>query len=832
MSIRDTQREIRKGNFVKGAVSSKTALTARPKGVAGGAGAVVGKYPKTVAAGGALTLVALGVGGTKAIEAKRTRPPAKAIGKRDLKEDTKALTDKVSTEDKASLAIGGGAGAALMPMRQPKARGQRKYALNQMWEQAERAGTGDKADIKISPTTLGNVAEHKGNRAHNAGYTASMAQNAKFAPDKRYEADLYRDSKGRVSLRQTNGRHFAEVQNMLDKDIPTKVRLIEGEAPEEASAIKALYRYGKSRKERTALKEERGLDPAKVSSRAATYEGKWGKPARDINRAAQRVMHHEEVPIKQAKPNLHGRQAAFVGGGAGAMYVGNKVLRGEKKGPTKAITDTSTKISDTTRNKVAAVVAPTERKEITKGIPKGLQRIAPPPEEAEYLARSKNLRGLYMERRATANRAGKMAEKHIKLSVRPQSEPALQSQHALLAGHLIEAGDEAKGNAKVLARVIKPNNVVTKRDNRDRYAAGAGGAAIGAAVMPVRESAGGPGKAFAEKYKHLPSGVHQISSEDALKIAAPGVRRGNKDYTTRMAADIQRGSFKPEQGRIQITDDGARFTGGQHRAVGRAWAQEPNQTVEIVRSKGHMGATAPGIVAAGKRAKRVLAPAWYQRNNPGSTKELLERDAGAKQKNIDRALSGATPDKAKLDPVLTDEGLKKLKNKQVALVAGGAGSALVANELRRKGDSYIGKASPRPDYIAKKRAPGTPSAFLHPIKRVKHGVNAGIASAAHTAGQNAAHGAVAGVKSNIPAAASNIPDALKGAKVGGSLAGAGLIGAGLLAGAAKIGGDVVANNAAKKAALESTKRAKMYTAGGVGGAGLIGGGLALNRRKQ
>jgi hypothetical protein len=291
MTLRDTQREIRKNDFLKGAVSSRTAFTYKPKGIRGSAGAVVGAHPKAAAGTGALTLVALGAGGKTIYDARD--------GKYSPKKKVKKSWEK---DDTASVAIGGGAGAAVMPIRQPKARGQRRHDLSAMWERASSAATDGKADIDISPTELGRTAEHKGARAYNSGYTAANARANGLTPDKRYEIDLYKDKKGNVGLRQIDGRHYAEANNMLDRNIPTRVRLVEGDRPE-ARAYKTVYRQLKSRAERRTLRDERGLHPDIVNSRADAYEGKRGAVARKINGAAKGLLrdtNKQEVPQGQA----------------------------------------------------------------------------------------------------------------------------------------------------------------------------------------------------------------------------------------------------------------------------------------------------------------------------------------------------------------------------------------------------------------------------------------------------------------------------------------------------------------------------------------------------
>jgi hypothetical protein len=358
--------------------------------------------------------------------------------------------------------------------------------------------------------------------------------------------------------------------------------------------------------------------------------------------------------------------------------------------------------------------------------------------------------------------------------------------------------------------VLEPDEV--KKRDKDRYAAGAGGAAAGAAVMPVRESAGGPGKKFAQQYGHLKSGIHEIPSKDAMSIAAPGLRRGNKDYTTRMAADMTRG-WEPEMGRVQITDDGARFTGGQHRADGRAWAQQPTQKIEVVRTPGHMGGTSPGIVAAGKQLKRRLAPKWYAKKDPGSVEELLRRDKNVDPKKVERAMGNSTPSRAALDPVLDSKGLKRLHGKQAAIMAGGAGLALAGNEYRR---------------TVSKIAPKAPRKInFHPIRTR---TDRRIAETSRLAGQNFTQGVADSVKANMPKI--EAPDIAGAAKKAGAVAGGGAAAGGLLAGAGKVIGDAVSASATNKAAKEATKRSKIYAGSGVAGAGMIGTGIAFNRRKS
>jgi hypothetical protein len=714
MTLRDTQREIRKNDFLKGAVSSRTAFTYKPKGFRGSAGAVVGAHPKTAATTGALTLVALGAGGKTIYDARD--------GKYSPKKKVKKSWEK---DDTASVAIGGGAGAAVMPIKAPKARGQRKHDLNAMWDRASGAAKEGTADIKITPTELGRTAEQKGSRAFNSGYTASSAKWNGFPEDKKYEIDMFKDNKGNVRLQQINGRHFAETRNMQDKDIPTRVRMVDG-APREEAAWKTITREVKSRKQRRTLRDERGLHPDIVNRRAGVYESRFGAVARAANEKSHSFLRDEAPPIKTARKNLRSKQAAYIAGGAGALYGANKLVRRKSdKGPTNAITGTSQKYSDIARDKMAAA--------------------------------------------------------------------------------------------------IDPNRKMIEKKDKDRYGAAAGGAVAGAAVMPVRESAGGPGKKVAQRLKDMPEGMQDVKTSDIMDVAAPGVRRGNKDYTTRMAADIAGVTDKPwdpEPGRIQITDDGARVTGGQHRAVARGWAGQPTQRMEIVRTPGKMGATSPGVVAATKQIKRRLAPIWYKRNTPKSKEDLIARNAKASEKKIAHAKGHSTPSKAALDPVLDSKGLRRLHGKQAAIMAGGAGVAVGANELRR---NYVSKG-------ARMQAFKVGAKNFHPIRAR---TDRRIAETSRLAGANFTQGVADSVKANMPKVdVPNVEGMGESVKRGGQALGAGAATGGLLSGAGKVIGDAVQASATKAAAKESTKRAKIYAGAGVGSAGLLGTGIAFRRKRD
>jgi hypothetical protein len=253
--------------------------------------------------------------------------------------------------------------------------------------------------------------------------------------------------------------------------------------------------------------------------------------------------------------------------------------------------------------------------------------------------------------------------------------------------------------------------------------------------------------------------------------------------------------------------------------------------MEIVHTPGKMGATSPGIVAAGKQLKRRLAPMWYKSRAPKNATELAERNASASEKKIAHAKGHSTPSKAALDPVLDAKGMRRLHGKQAAYLAGGTALALGANELRRnsvaKNYGYVKVTATHLVPISKARVPvpGRPNALLHPIKRGQWAADQG----ARRMGQNFTQGAADAVKDNMP----KIPNMnLEPLAQGGKAMGAGIAGAGLIAGAAKVVGDAMNNNAARNAAKQATKRAQLYTGGGVAGAGLIGGGIALNGRKK
>jgi hypothetical protein len=263
-----------------------------------------------------------------------------------------------------------------------------------------------------------------------------------------------------------------------------------------------------------------------------------------------------------------------------------------------------------------------------------------------------------------------------------------------------------------IAAAIDPNRKVTlkknyvlirkakRRDNAERAAAGAVGATAGGLAMPVRDKIGKVPKQFAEKYKDVPEGTHHMSmpSSDLQTIAAPGVReksrpwrdkKTNIKYTTRMAADIHRGKTigSGEKPRVAIYDDAARVTGGQHRVQANAWSGMKDQDVEVVRMKGYYGGTERGHKAIRSRLKRRVYPKMFIKANPKDTADLLARDA--KIANDDPALlharKGATDTaRVKIHEPFTKGDLHKLKVKQGAFLAGGAGAAVGARELYRR----------------------------------------------------------------------------------------------------------------------------------------------------
>jgi hypothetical protein len=660
----------------------------------GKAGAIVGKYPKTSATGGALTLVAIGAGGTKVYDKK---------------------IEKFDKEDKASVGIGAAGGAALMPMRAPKPRGSRKDQITQLAADVKAAGgePGKKVDIDLNPSQATRVSEKSGIRAQNGSYSAKMTLERDFPTDKKYETALYEDG----STRQLGGRHFLAARAMKGENVPTRVHVQSGSRPAEPTAVQALMRPLKGMRERRDLANQISSPEATLERRAKRHVS--GRINGQIARVADKEGEFRVKPglsVKDVK-RLHAKQAAYVVGGAGLMYGGNLALRGEKTSPTKAITSTADKYSDKVRNKAADVLDPDE---------------------------------------------------------------------------------------------------VKKRD-KDRYAAGAAGATAGAAVMPVRDAGGHYDKKFAQKYASgiKQSGDYDIKSKDLQTIAAPGRRPKNIDYTIHGGNAIHEGKWNPDPITVRLYDDAGKTAGGAHRTQARAYAQQEKQRVHVERVKGYYPETRPGAEAAIYRARRVIQPTRFKRATPKSVEELKSRAAQVPQSVVDDALKHATDSPhAPSKPGLTRSGLNRLHGKQAAIMAGGAGLALGANEYRRNNVSKIAPKAPR-------------KINFHPIRTR---TDRRIAETSRLAGQNFTQGVADSVKANMPKI--EAPDIVGAAKKAGAVAGGGAAAGGLLAGAGKVIGDAVSASATNKAAKEATKRSKIYAGSGVAGAGMIGTGIAFNRRKS
>lgn len=578
-----------------------------------------------------------------------------------------------------------------MPTRSPHARGLRQIDNQELWNEALRGGGkgGGSVDIDLDPNRFARLSQQKGKRLFNSGYTAEAAranQAGEFSyGDKKYVVTAYRDKKGRVSVRQQDGRHFGESMAMQGKKVPARVHLVEGERPPEDSGVKAVIRPLRSAVQRRRISSNVNLTPAQIEGKAKKYPK---RVADRINRDAVDRWGHQPGTDKVDRPwrpspemkALRRKQGTYIVGGAGAMWGADKLTdRAAGKGVAQQTMAYTKQTSDRTRDVTADLIH-------TSPVKKVLPRHLRPADAVIMSEKSGAPDGL---------RRGSGEVKIIQPKLKPINSVWAnlsddQKKQVLLARRSMEQA-KWRGVTKSYAgvRLVPVNSiqdVISKAtDKQERMGAGAAGATAGALAMPVRDKIGRAPKKFAHKYKDLDSGTHKLPSDDLTRISSPGVRRNNIKYTTKMAASIHRGEYNPPPARVVVYDDAARFTGGQHRVHANAWSGMKDQDVEVVRLKGYYGGTEPGHKAVRTRLKRAVFPTHFRRHAPKSTQELLERDAKIPDSVTEHARSHATDDnRIKYHAPMTKKDLRMLKGKQAAYLGTGALAGIGAREMYRE----------------------------------------------------------------------------------------------------------------------------------------------------